>query len=140
MKLSIHRSAYSFKNQSKMLTIEKEGRQDMKRVNNFSYITVILICVFFLSVAGTAISQAGPPGPPGSAGPKGPGPMGPPIPIVAVDEIKDKACLTRVTNTFKNCVNKCPELDLESPAPNIEGAECILKCIENYANAVNGCM
>ncbi len=115
----------------------------MKRIYNFSYITAILICAFFLSAANIAISQAGPPGPPGSPGPmgpKGPGPMSPPIQIVTVDEIQDKACLTRVTSTFKNCINKCPELDLESPEPDIEGAECVLQCIENFANAIDGCM
>ncbi len=112
----------------------------MKRVYNLSYITVILVWAFFLLGTDIAISQAGPPGPPGPVGPKGPGAIGPPIPIVAVDDIKDKACLTRTANTFKNCVNKCPELDLESPDPDIEGAECILKCIESFANTVNGCM
>jgi hypothetical protein len=109
----------------------------MKRVCKFSYITAILIGAFFLWGADIAISQAGPFGPPG---PQGPGPISPPIPIVALDDIKDKVCFTRTTNTVKSCVNECPESDLESADPDFEGAECILKCIENFANSINRCM
>jgi len=112
----------------------------MKRVYNFSFITAILIWVFFFWGAEIAIIQAGPPGPPGPVGPKGPKPINPQVPIVVVDNIKDKICFMRTTNIFKRCVNACPKLDLESSDPNLEGAECILKCMENFVTSINRCM
>ena len=112
----------------------------MKRVYNFSFIIAILIWAFIFWGTEIAIIQAGPPGPPGPVGPKGPKPINPQVPIVVVDNIKDKICFIKTTNTFKRCVNACPELDLESSAPNLEGAECILKCMENFVTSINRCM
>jgi len=115
----------------------------MKRICNFSYSIVIVICAVFFWGAGISMSEAGPPGPPmppGPAGPKKSGPMRPQIPIVVLDDIQDKDCVMRKTNTVKSCVNDCPVPELESVDPDLEGAECILKCIENFANTINRCM
>ena len=94
------------------------------------------------------------PGPGPGPGPR-PGPGGIPINIgpgamptqgpgilegIAIENIKDKVCLAQSTNTVKYCINKCPKVEPQSEILNLNGAECIIKCINRFATSIQKCI
>ena len=81
------------------------------------------------------------PAPPGK-GPGGKPGAGPPLPfkkIYDADDSSDTGCYQEALNTLKNCVNNCPELDMQSSNPDLEGAKCIAKCMETCVLSLTEC-
>jgi hypothetical protein len=125
----------------------------MKMIYNVLFIASLLFTLFIGSAIAFGPGGPGPGGPgpggpgpggpgPGGPGPGGPGPggPGPGIPVIAIDQIKDKICFMRSANTIKSCVNSCPTLDMQQKNPDLEGAICIAKCIESFATSIERCL
>ncbi len=95
----------------------------------------ILTLIFLNSSIAIGLPKPGkkPGGQPGAA---------PPLPFKKVynaDSTSDTDCYQEALNTLKNCINDCPELDMESSDPDLEGAKCIVKCMETCVSSLSDC-
>lgn len=110
------------------------------------HLSMILRCLFaFIFV--TQLAYAGPPGPgpgprPGPPGPAAPGPGGPPVagPLAqAASTAAGKICLSKCSNSVKQCVDSCPEPELNIENPSIEGPQCMVDCMTTFVGCYEGC-
>ena len=116
----------------------------------------LLASLLMLILSTTAMAMGPGPGGPGGpvGGPGGPGgapggPAGgaggaPAIPVenltAIIAQVQDKLCYVQLANSTKSCIGSCPEVNMKSEKPDLEGAQCIVQCMATFTASVSQCM
>ncbi len=109
----------------------------------------LLASLLMLILSTTAMAMGPGPGGPGGPGGAPGGPAGaaggaPAIPVenltAIIAQVQDKLCYVQLANSTKSCIGSCPEVNMKSEKPDLEGAQCIVQCMATFTASVSQCM